>query len=334
MSSKKFAVGLAAAAALSLPFLFATPAIAAVPATLPSTHSLWSVTCDFDETSHQFYASLYSVNPANAVATRIGDTTGVTEECGGPAAFDPITGNSYYISWGPSHSLEEINFTTGVSAAIPWGGDYTSGMPNSMAIGLDGKAYIVQGSSLFDLDLTTGAWSNERTISGEVFSGFSVDPSTGRFYVMSPFNGAAYELNVETGATELLGTVLAGAHRQWSLQIDSAGTWWIEADLQQPGIPSTSQIWSGPRPTGEAATQFNLVGTFHDATNDREPYMESLLITYADPAPTPTPLPDPEPALAATGPDATLVTRAGVGALFLMLAGAAALVLRRRSRTK
>ncbi|MCU1514531.1 MAG: hypothetical protein JWO10_1621, partial [Microbacteriaceae bacterium] len=112
MSSKKFVVGLIAAAALTLPFLLATPALAATPTTLPATDKLWAISCDFADTHDG--AALYSVDPITAAGSPVGDSTGVEEDCAGQAAFDPTTGASYYISWGDDGTLGMINLTTGV----------------------------------------------------------------------------------------------------------------------------------------------------------------------------------------------------------------------------
>jgi LPXTG-motif cell wall-anchored protein len=329
MFSKKFAVGLAAAAALTLPFLLATPALAATPATLPATDKLWAISCDFADTHDG--ATLYSVDPTTAAGTPVGTTTGVQDECAGQAAFDPTTGNSYYISWADDGTLGMIDLTTGLTTTIPWAGSHVHDEPDSMAIGLDGKGYVIKGNTLYALDLSTHVLTAVGDLGDNGFYGFSVDPTTGLFYAMSG-SGEAYELTITTGDTPAvtvtyIGSALAGVSRMYSLQIDSAGLWWIQANLVSGG-PTQAQIWSGTRPAAQADTQFTLAGTYTDSATARNPYFESLLITIVKPTPDPA----PEPVLAATGTDSTLVAGTAGAALLLMIAGSAALVLRRRTR--
>jgi LPXTG-motif cell wall-anchored protein len=313
MRTKRLAAGLAAAAALSVPFVFAAPAMAA---TLPTGDALYAITCDEDGDSGIDFALLYSVSPVDAVGTLIGDGSDIFDDCAGEAAFNPVTGNSYYISWSSEgSSLVKIDVATGATTSIPWTGDYEGNYPDSIAIGTDGIAYVISGPNLARVDLTTGAWDELGSLGFGGLYGFSVDPTSGLFYAIDQ-GGYAYRIDPAAVTATAVGRVLGGSSLSYSLQIDTSGAWWVQWD--HPGDPYTVDIWTGARPVDGGDSQLALVGPLNDIVNEYYPYSQALLITYPK-------------ALAATGMDATaLVVVGGSAAAFLLLAGA---VLLRRRRT-
>lgn len=310
MRSKKLTAGLAATAALALPFVFAAPAAAA---TLPAGDALYAITCDYDYELEEGFAVLYSVDPADAHGTMVANTTtGITDDCAGQAAFNPVTELSYYVSWtGSDQSLARIDVSTGLATVI---GEFSTGYADSMAIGKDGTAYAIWSTGLYRLNLTDATMTYVGELGSSGFYAFAVDPVSGEFYAVH-YDGDAYRINTTTGAAEFIGTIVTDGppgYYIYSLQIDTSGAWWIERD-----VPSASEIYTGPRPEA-LDTEFALVGLFDDIVNEYTPYTESLLLTYPK-------------ALAATGLDATVLVGAGVTAGLLLLMGAAVIVLRRRT---
>ena len=311
MRPKKLVAGLAATTALALPFVFASPAAAA---TLPTGDSLYAITCD-DDAEGDLSASLYSVSPVDAVGTMVGDGTGIIEDCAREAAYNPVTGESFYISYAlNSDALHKINTTTGVATEVgSWNGDIL-GIPHVIAIGKDGAAYIIDEGELFSLDLATANTTLIGDLGVEDIFGFSVDPTSGLFYATDN-TGDAYRIDVAAATATFVGTVVGGTSLTFSLQIDTSGAWWVEWD--NPGDPYTSAIWTGARPVDGNGSAFTLVGPLNDITNEYYPYTQALLITYPK-------------ALAATGVDATVLVGSAATAALLLLMGGSVFMLRRR----
>lgn len=319
MRPTRLAAAVAATALIALPLGFATPVAAA---TLPEGDALWAITCDNDPA---VTPGIYSVDPADAAAALVGTGTGIADDCAQEAAYDPTTGKSYYIHYSQDGALATIDTVTGVGTIVDeWNGDIL-GYPEAIAIGLDGKAYVIDNNdtALYEVDLgsaeTTFVGSSGVT---DIFS-FSVDPTTGLFYVIDQ-NGTAFEMDVTSGAVTPIGDLISPSEDSniFSLQIDTSGAWWVESD--NPGDPYLADIWTGPLPDGD--TEFTTVGPLFVAENETFPYSNALLITY--PIVTPAP---PAPALAATGSDATGALGVGIAAVLLLGAGTV-LVLRRGAR--
>ena len=308
MRPKSLVAGLAATAALALPLVFAGPASAA---TLPTGDQLWAISCDSGEETG-FSAILYSLNAADAAATPVGIGTGFEGDCAGQSAYNPVTGASYYLSWAESPGkLAKIDLATGLATVIPFtGDDYLD--PNSITIGTDGVGYMLEQSWLSTFNVETGATTYLGDIGLTGFFGFAVDPTSGLLYAVD-FTGASYLIDPVAKTATFQGNILgdAGGNNYYSLQIDTAGRWWV-----QENAPSGSLLLSGAKPNPDAATQFETAGLILDGDND--PYTQSLLITYPK-------------ALAATGLDATVLIGAGATAGLLLLMGGAVLVLRRRA---
>lgn len=310
MLSKKIAAGFAAVAALSLPIVFAAPAAAA---TLPAGDSLFAISCDYNSPTGPDFAGLYSVDPANAAGTLIGSGTGIVGDCAGQAAYNPVTGESFYSSWpqGGDEFLRRIDVTTGVSTTVgEWGGA-AAGNGDALAIGKDGTAYVTSGSQLHRVNLADATTTLVGPLGVSQLWAFAVDPVSGLFYAIQP-SGDAYRIDVATGAATAIGSIDGGDGMGgiYSMQIDTSGIWWVEADIED-----ASEIYTGPQPSA-LDTPFTLVGEFDDAP-ELQPYTESLLLTYPK-------------ALAATGVDATAFVAAGAAAALLALAGGTLLVVRRR----
>ena len=311
MRTKNLAAGLAAAVAITLPFVFAAPASAA---TLPAGDELWTITCDFDEVANDDYAVLYSVSAADAVATKVGTGTGIVGDCAGQAAYNPVTGQSFYLSWATSPgALAKIDLATGLSTVTPFSGAGPLD-PNSIAIGTDGTGYMLETTRLSKFNVETGAAELLGDIGLSDLYSFAVDPTSGRLYGMRS-TGDTYLIDPVAVTATFQGNILGepGGLGFYSLQIDTAGTWWVEQDRF-----GGSFIETGVKPNPDTDTQFETVGTLATAGDPVEfPRTDSLLITYPK-------------ALAATGMDATVLIGAGAAAALLLLMGGAVLVLRRR----
>ena len=276
---KQFTGAALVASALVLPFLVVAPASAA---TLPSTDTLYAISCDHG-------AELFSVDTDTADMTLIGSTT-LANDCAGQGAFDPITGTAYYISWGNVGGLAAIDLTTGAATVTPITGDSVDyGVPDSLAIGRDGSAWVIAGYDLFSIDLSTGATTLVANLTDHCFYSFSVDPSTGKFYVIECGSGEAFELTVADGTLTSIGTITL-TDNTYALQIDTSGRWWFQQD--------DSSLWSTAIPNGVMTPESE--GNLVDSANSTAPYSESLLLTYEDDVPADHVI-AADPELAATG---------------------------------
>ena len=274
---KQFTGAALVASALVLPFLVVAPASAA---TLPSTDTLYAITCERD-------ADLYSVDADTADMTLIGNTT-LANDCAGPGAFDPTTGTAYYITWGDVGGLAAIDLTTGAATVTPITGD-SNAYPDSLAIGLDGSAWVIAGYDLYSIDLSTGVTTLVANLTDRCFYSFSVDPTTGKFYVIECGSGEAFELTVADGTLTSIGTITL-TDNTYALQIDTSGRWWFQQD--------DSSLWSTAIPNGVMTPESE--GNLVDSANSTAPYSESLLLTYEDDVPADHVI-AADPELAATG---------------------------------
>lgn len=302
------AVALGAVAVLAT----ASPASAA---TLPPSDTLYALSCETGPAAGPTdFSALYTLNPDTAVATLAGAaSTGITGDCAGPAAFDPTTGRSYYISATATSTLALIDATTGVATSIS---GFTGGStnPHSIAIGTDGKAYAIWQNVLYSLNLQTGALAQVGDfMTDNCLYAFSVDPSTGLFYAIQCNTGAVYRVDVTTAALTSIGQIVGadpdddGEQDIFALQIDTAGRWWLEAVDYAGGDPY-SRLFSTAVPSGTTTPELEgsiEVNTFSLNT-------PSLLITYTD-------VPPPTPPLPATG--SALPIGPLLGALGLVLVG-------------
>ena len=257
-------------------------------ATLPSTDTLYAISCDRG-------ADLFSVDADTADMTLIGNT-GINNDCAGQGAFDPITNTAYYVSWGSdSQGIAAINLTTGAATFTPITGD-SNAYTDTLAIGLDGSAWVITGFNLYSINLSTGVTTFVANLTSRNFSAFSVDPTTGKFYVIEKNNGEAFELTVEdptvpVGTLTSIGMITM-TEPIYALQIDTSVRWWFHQNH-----PS---LWSTVIPHGVTTPQSE--GSLVDSANSTAPYSESLLLTYGGEGDVPVvPVVTAAPVLASTG---------------------------------
>lgn len=291
------------------PFVVSAPVAAA---TLPADDDLFTISCAFGDEA----AQLYGIDGDSADATAIGPT-GVAD-CASGAAYDPTTATSYYFSYALPAGLNRIDTATGAATAVAPLPNLTVG---SIAIGIDGDAFAIEdgpADQLTSLDLATGA----RVPIGPLFDapnpdsvrGFSVDPTTGLFYLVMIGSGDVYRVDVATADLTLIGNVGPGVS---ALQIDTAGHWWfIFIDPLDP--LATKQLFSSPLPDGDTTPE--LEGDIDTDGGEQDVFAFTLLLTY--------PPPPPPPVLPVSGPGD--VGAASAVALALLLAG----VLLSRSRRR
>lgn len=291
------------AGVLALPLLIASPASAA---TLPEGDTLYAISCD--QTGEGAISDLYTVTADTADLTYVGGT-GHEQDCAGPAAYDPTTGKSYYLSW-DNDSLAIIDVATGASTLTAITGD-GSDAPDGLAIGADGRAWIIWQDDLYSVNLATAVSTLVTPLAVGCLYSFALDPTDGKFYAIQCSTGDAYQLNVDDGVLTPIGSVALTAPT-YAMQIDTAGRWWVHQDT---GEQADASLWSTPRPSGPTVMEYE--GDFIDSANQAAPYTESLLLTY--------PL-----KLAATGSSIDVAPMAAAGAAAAF--GAALLLITARRR--
>jgi hypothetical protein len=315
----------------------ASPAAAAGPA-LPAGSSLYSLSCDDNFEN----LTVFSVDVSTAAATQLGPGSPEVDNCSYQAAYDAATGISYVDAGG--NELATVDLSTGAtdpvadfSLAVPGEGQQDFNV-DAITITPAGLAYAIIDQALYSLDLTTAVLTEIGTIGGiDEFYSFASDPSTGELIAIS-VAGEVFSVDPTTGAGTLLGQLTIPAEDTvyyYSLQIDTAGVYWLEIDVPSGENDYVSQLWSTSRAAlGDTPV---LSGTL---TVDGQPYLlESLLFVPAPVVPVipvvpvePAVVTPPVPTLANTGVDATPL--AAGGALVALL-GVALLVpaLRRRRAT-
>lgn len=315
---KKLSVVLAAACAAALVMIGAAPAVAAGNSIDPGD-SLYSLPCDSGVNDWQ----LFSVESSTGFSTPIGTGTGSAQEglqaCAGQPAWNPVTGQSYYVQFSYDSdadrgvsSLAVVDPGTGVSTTISefffLGIEFNPIYVTAIAIGPDGAAYAIGGGVLWSLDLATGQlfYIADTTVD---YYAFASDLTSGKFYVT--LDDELVNFDVTDGTISLAGAIgFPEARTINSLQFDEAGTAWIEANIQGP-----SELWSFELEALDAPV---YSGDFTD-----DPYFTYAILTIPG-----EPIPG-EPILPATG-SALNATPVGV-ALGLAVLGAGLLVLRRRT---
>lgn len=318
---KVFPVALTAAAVSSLLLLGAAPAYAAGNQIDPGD-SLYALNCD-DNVYNDW--QLLGVEPTTAFSTLIGDGTGGVDDnlnaCAGQAAYNPVTGVSYYLQWtydeeagDPHDSLATIDVVTGDSVTI---GEFfeevleVTEYPSidAIAIGTDGSGYALGDGYLYSLNLATAELTQ---IGGSLCCtyAFAADPTSGILYGID-YSNELFSVDPATGDYTSIGDVEVGDGYTgiYSLQIDGGGQFWIEVDTPSPNYYAT--LWSFTLPTYATPVYSGIF-------DDDPYYTESLLLI-------------PGVALPATGADAgALPIAAGVLALGALMLGVA-FVARRRA---
>lgn len=313
---KILSTSITAAAVGALLLAGASPASAA-GASIDPGDSLYAINCDSVYNDWQ----LLGVEASTAASVPIGDGTGSVDEdldaCAFQAAYDVTTGKSYYIQVTDDeenetvYSLASIDVVTGDSTTI---GEFyfpaevtTYPEVESIAIGIDGKAYAFADSVLYGLDLTNAKLTFIDDSLNSIDS-FAVDPTTGIFYAIDTNANQLFVVDVTDGDWTFPGAVvfpLGETYVVHSLQIDQSGRFWIEVDR---GREQTATLWS--------FTLSTLASPVYSGDLDDDPYYsESLLLI-------------PGAALPATGPE---VGAAPIVAGLIVLIGGALILLRRRS---
>jgi hypothetical protein len=299
----------------------AAPANAAARSLAP-TDEMYSISCD-DTPPGQLFSVDASTGASEAIGIGDADTT-----CAGQPAWDATTDTAYYILFDfPTNSLATIDLSTGLTTTVGLFTDSTvtpSVVPTiqALAIGPDGAAYGFSETNFYAVDLGTASVTPLGTVANDILA-FTVDPTTGLFYAADGETDI-YSVNVTNGAVTLLDTLtLSTESTIFSMQVDSAGTFWYST---YDDLEDVTQLWSS---TVEFAGTEELSGTF--IAGGIEVFNEALLVT---PGTVPVVPADPtKPALADTGVSTASAPLIGAGALGALLLGVV-LVLRRRAATK
>jgi hypothetical protein len=344
--SRLFTRAAASVAAASLGLVaigvVASPAAAAGPA-LPTGSALYALSCDSDAFDN---LTVFSIDVTTAAATQLGDGSPDVDDCSYQAAWDASTGTAYVDV--DAGTLATVELTTGYATPVA---DFTIDEVeydvDSIAITPAGDAYAIIDGVLFTLDLTTGALTGIGPIAntGTLYS-FAADPTTGELIAVS-VGGEVFSVDPITGTGTLLAQLDIPVgdvtnYFVYSLQIDTAGVYWLEVDVRAftgegESTDDSSQLWSTTRAAlGDPAV---LSGTL--TVDGETPLLESLLFVPAPVVPVipAVPVVPVEPAavvppvvptLANTGVDAAPL--AAGGALVALL-GVALLVpaIRRRA---
>lgn len=309
-------ITLASFAIAGLALVGAAPASAAARA-LPATDSMYAIACDDGLANMQ----LLGVDASTGASTEIGTGDG-TIGCAGQPAWDATTSTAYYVMFDfPQSILATMNTSTGSTTSI---GIFTDTIAEpdetpfiqAIAIGLDGAAYAFSETDFYSLDLATAELTQLGSASLELL-GFAVDPTSGVFYAVD-ISGDVYSVNVTNGVLTAVDTADFGPDvTVYSLQIDSAGTFWF-ASYEE--TIDALQLWST---TATVAGTEELSGVFERSGG--EYFHEALLVTPGVNEPA-------KPALADTGADATSTLVIGASALGALVLGAVLLATRRRTR--
>lgn len=301
--------------------LAAAPASAA-PGALPEGDTIFAVDCEDND------GQVWEVDPLTAVLTPIGTgSLDLLTSCAGPSAYDPTTGDAYWISWGEegrSDALMLLDIETGDSVAVaPFTEDGT-GDPvaaASIAIGADGAAYLIGGtegydSILYSLDLSTAIVTEIGDIGGvDQWWSFAFNPADGEFYGFDAAAGGGFSLiDVETGTATLILADTEIPLDVYGIAFDAEGALWGFGE----GAASEGAWVLFSTSVDDFAGDLLVVGTPEE--DEVEYFSESIFIVTSQPEPEPA-------ALAATGAEDPIVAAGaamglvGLGVAFLLLAG-------------
>jgi LPXTG-motif cell wall-anchored protein len=297
-------------------------------ATLPTGDKAYILPCDYD----QLGGTLYELDTTTGLATQVGDWVNPDEDvfsCAGPAAYNPVNGLGYWISWADEGGfLISVDLTTGENTVV---GEFTlEGEPyyTPIAIAIDaaGNAWAtswdVSPDVLYSVNLSTAELTEvgPTGVTDESDNyGLAWDSVTQTVYAYNVDSEDFYTVNTTTGAFTLFAEDVLTDVVPYAIAFDSAGqVWGINGDVISAPI------------TDFASAEVLSVVNPYPAEFEEDPedniYSESIIIV---PAPAPAPAPAPEPVLAATGSDnGNMGMLVGFGAL-LVVAGA--VIARRRA---
>ncbi len=274
------------------------------PTLLPGD-TLFEVSCDSSDNTHQLYQLDLENNARVAVGTGSGSTSG---DCASQGAILPGSDWFYFIDlWNTGQPLVRVNLGSGAVEIISET-NYLGQSANlhSLTIDSDGSAFALSDERLFAVNLTTGAL----TLIGDYDYGFesagspfafAYDPTTDKFYVAD--SGMLSEIDVATGVATRIGYRGPSVA---SMAFDSGGALWLNG---HGNYVSTTTI--------DGFSQWEQTSAFSPNVNS-----ESLAIINLPESPED----DPE-GLAATGAD----NLAMLGLAGALLVGTAVIVRRRRA---
>lgn len=290
----------------------ATAASAVAP--FPADDTFYAIPCTGSD------VGLKLVDPVDSTWVAVGTQTTVgTVECGYQPAFDPTTGESYFVGGNtPSGEwpLVHIDTATGELTIVHEFWDGTTNLPiffgngnypGNMMITNTGDAYFIGGAKLYSLDLGTAVIGSQigadLVVAGDIYA-TACSPVAAVCYILTE-GGSLYTIDPATGVVgPLLGVVPTGGN--YSLQVASDGTLWSSSN-------------SGFLSSFSAA---DPAGTFEAGASTPD-YSGAYLITQPFAAAA-------APALAATGDDSALPMLGA--AMLLAVGGILALASRSRRR--
>ena len=287
----------------------AAPANAAGPS-LPDGDTLIAASC-LGGTD----ATIFDVNSTTGATTAIGSGN-AGYECAYQASWDASSKTLYGTIWDADSVLVKWDTLTGALVEV---GPVLDGVTpvdvDTLVIGLDGAAYVLDFNELYRVDLATGAATDLGALAALTTNayGAAVDPTTGILYLLGE-DGDLFTLDpVAVTATYVASwTFSAEAENVYGLAIDSAGIAWV---VEYPGDTVYSALYSTPLATFGVAPV--LSGDIVDTATTLN--YNSWWVTIID-----TPV---KPALANTGVDVAPIAATG---LLLGLVGVTLVVRRRR----
>lgn len=300
-------------ALLTSSLVLGSASAASAVAPFPVDDTFYAIPCNSGD------LGLKLVNPVDSTWVAVGTQTAVgTVECAYQPAFNPASGESYFIGGNtPSDEwpLVRIDTATGDYTIVHeiWDGTTNlpiiyavSNYPGNMLITNTGDAYFIGGTKLYALNLDTAVIGAQigadLVVAGDIYA-TACSPVAAVCYILTEI-GNLYTIDPATGTVgPLLGAVPVGGN--YSLQVASDGTLWSSSGN---GVLSS---FSATDPAGSF-----VAGS---ATPD---YSGAYLITQSRAAAAPV--------LAATGIDSALPVL-GAGML-LVLGGILAVASRTRRR--
>jgi len=148
------------------------------------------------------------------------------------AYYDRSSGSIKYLGVGTGrsglYSVPVAGTTAGSAAALQSDIGYDG---YSLASDSNGIVYTVtNGGELRNIDVSTGTVGNSLgTLTAEpanTWNGFAFNPVDGQLYGMTRSSAILYQINTTTGVATPMGTV-SGITESYSLQVDSAGIFWV-----------------------------------------------------------------------------------------------------------
>lgn len=284
----------------------------------PTETTLYSLNCDSENPF-----ALTKVSTTDASGTGIGPAVYTSGMCYGQAAWDATTKTAYVTDWSYTNdALSRVNLQTGEitlinefqDAANP-GSQYDI---DSIAIDSNGNAFAFYSGALYSLDLTNGAVTEVANGLAGYYYALAFNPADGKLYgVDYSTDYGVYEINTTTGAETKVGDSSGFPDQVESIQFTLDGQVYIECD--------DDTLWKAT--SAAAFASATKLGAFTvDATSapwagpaDYEYYTESLLLV------------EMAPELPNTGTNGAALGVTGLGALMLISAGAALMLVRRRT---